>query len=110
MSSFRGSPSAVERIRPRLHALFAAGAEPLVHVAGAVTLAESGALAIELPEAAEYGTEYPLVSAGTLSGTVTGWTTTLSGPAKLRRDLRLFVRGDTLYAKLQKRGLVVFIH
>ncbi len=28
MSSFRGSPSAEERIRPRLHALFAAGAEP----------------------------------------------------------------------------------
>ena len=91
-------------------AQFGPGARPLVLIGGALTLAETGTLSIELPETAEYGTEYPLVSAGTLSGTVTGWTTTLSGPAKLRRDLRLFVRGDTLYATLQKRGLVVFIH
>ena len=91
-------------------AQFGPGARPLVLIGGALTLAETGTLSIELPETAEYGTEYPLVSAGTLSGTVTGWTTTLSGPAKLRRDLRLFVRGDTLYAKLLKRGLVVFIH
>ena len=91
-------------------AQFGPGARPLVLIGGALTLAETGTLSIELPETAEYGTEYPLVSAGTLSGTVTGWTTTLSGPAKLRRDLRLFVRGNTLYAKLLKRGLVVFIH
>ena len=91
-------------------AQFAPGARPLVLIGGALTLAETGTLSIELPETAEYGTEYPLVSAGTLSGAVTGWTTTLSGPAKLRRDLRLFVRGDTLYAKLLKRGLVVSIY
>ncbi|MGN0833590.1 MAG: hypothetical protein ACI4RD_08095 [Kiritimatiellia bacterium] len=88
---------------------FAVGAEPLVQVGGTVTLAATGTLAVELPETAEYGTEYPLVSAGTLTGSVTGWTTTLTGPAKLQRGLRLFVRGDTLYAKLLKCGLVVNI-
>lgn len=88
---------------------FAAGAEALVQVGGALTLAESGALAVELPEAVEYGTAYPLVSAGTLSGSVAGWSVTLTSPGKRRCELKLFVSGNTLYAKLLKRGLVVNI-
>lgn len=86
---------------------FAANAEPIMKVGGTVTLAAAGTLAIALPEEMECGTEYPLVQAGTLVGSVAGWTKTMTGPEKLQRQLKLFIRGNTLYAKRQKNGLIL---
>ena len=86
---------------------FAAAAEPLVTVAGTLTLAEAGELTVSLPETFPGYGRYPLVQAGTLVGDVEGWSVKVVG--RRRGALTFVVEGNVLSAVLSRRGSAIII-